>query len=136
MPISSCLKISFRSNHINPNIKFNITLDEHTTSYCFDQLNHEYECEFFDEDLLHVLRLELLGKEQWIDQSPDFLVQVTRVELDYVDITKFFCWKLLPYQTQHGLDTFCEYLGMDGVVTFDFQSPVYKWLKSNYVWYT
>ena len=135
MAIHSCLKINFSSNYINPNIGFRIKLDDHVQSYWFNQVDHEYVCELIDEDQSHVLTLELLGKQQFFESNENFMVQVKQVELDYVDITKFFCWTLLPYQTKHGTTTFCEYMGDDGTVTFGFQSPIYQWLKKNYTWY-
>jgi hypothetical protein len=136
MSIRSCLKLSFCSNYINPDIKFDISLDGYKQTYCFDQQQHEYICEFDDNQESHVFTLTLVNKEKHIDQMEDFLVHITQVELDYVDITKFFCWQQLLYQTNYNDTTFCECMGADGTVTFEFQSPVYQWLKSNYKWYT
>lgn len=136
MSIRSCLKLAFCSNYINPDIGFDIEFDGQTQSYHFDQLQHTYICEFDDENELHNLKLTLLNKEKYIDTMEDFLVTITQVELDYADITKFFCWQQLPYRTNYEDTTFCECMGADGTVTFEFQSPAYRWLKANYIRYT
>jgi hypothetical protein len=100
--------------------------------------------QFNDEnETRHVLEFELMGKMPWhtqIDNNgniiQDCLVHVYDIKFDDISIDELM-FKLAKYHHDFNgtkeavVDSFFGELGCNGIVRFEFDSPVYIWLLEN-----
>ena len=100
--------------------------------------------QFNDEnETRHVLEFELMGKMPWhtqIDNNgniiQDCLVQIYDIKFDDISIDELM-FKLAKYHHDFNgtkeavVDSFFGELGCNGIVRFEFDSPVYIWLLEN-----
>ena len=100
-----------------------------------------HELEDTDLDQQRTLQLSMFGKTQdhtIIDDlgniTKDSAVLISMVTIDDIDVTDIFCMGPRCYShnnNEHGsdfiLDEFYGYIGQNGIVTWQFELPIYKW---------
>ena len=115
---------------------------------CLYQNNHVKESYHFshdlsDEDGEHELKIVLKGKTDdhtVIDEqgniTKDALISISNIQIDEIDVTQIF-YKQTQYHhdfngTQAPTQTkFYKYMGCNGIVSFQFSTPIYLWLLEN-----
>ena len=101
---------------------------------------HEVE----DQEARHLLEFEMLNKSDqhtpWDSQGQilgDCQLQIEKMSFDGIELTQIFSRNsqyLHSYNDPNGevvTDQFYEIMGCNGVVRFEFETPVYLWLLEN-----
>ncbi len=138
-------KLKFRIKSTGESLGAKITFDGHVIhnglvgSETID-INHEFDD---DTETSHRLEIELSGKESRhtvIDSAgtilQDSLLRIWDFELDDIALKHLFYERCEYHHDTNGQSTlekhqFWGEMGCNGVVIFDFGSPVYLWLLEN-----
>jgi hypothetical protein len=141
------LRISYHSSQTAEDITFEIRLDGTVLSH--HVLDGEQHCMMHDvqdqdQHTIKTIELELSGKTAHhtsIDHdgniTRDCAVLIDSISLDGIDLTEMFCTGRCCYRHDHNgsgdsiLDQFYGYMGQNGIVTWQFELPIYKWFLQN-----
>ncbi len=96
-----------------------------------------------DDDGEHELRIVMLGKTSEhtkIDEAgnivKDATLQISNVVIDDIDVNQLFLEKCVYTHNFNGTqpeiaDTFHGVAGCNGIISFEFSTPIYLWLLEN-----
>lgn len=120
---------------------------------CLDDtvlLNHQHvteKIEFWhdirDDDGQHTLSIEIFGKttdHTKVDEQGniirDAVLQISGVTIDGIDVHQLFLDRCKYTHDFNGtqatvIDTFHGAAGCNGIITFEFSTPIYLWLLEN-----
>lgn len=104
------------------------------------------EATVLDQPASHVLRVVMSGKthqhtvvEADGSVSSDSSILISRLEFEDIDMMPVFCQGLTCYQHNHNdpnrpveLDEFYGYIGCNGVVDIEFDTPIYLWFNKHF----
>ena len=108
--------------------------------------SHIYRYEFDDSDIpqTKIIELRMWGKNHHHTQIDndgniisDSAILTPKILLEQIDVTELWCQGLACYRhnnngsSQEILDEYYGYMGHNGVVTWSFSVPLYKWFLSH-----
>jgi hypothetical protein len=136
--------ISLEANSNAPGLRLKFRFDNVLiqTMELTDEPQHLYH-EFDDVAASHRLEIELSNKlpehtkiDQYGEIIEDALVQIKKIAISDIELGQVFYGQSLYFHDHNGsskpvVGQFYEKMGCNGVVRFDFSSPVYSWLIEN-----
>jgi len=141
-------KLSFDiiSSRICPTVGVTVLFDNKVVKQiqCDKLEPYSIEIECLDQEQEHVLEIQLNGKKHSYDDNIiELMVFINNFCVDFVELDRFLIsWEMLKYHHNENTDIptvvqpFDGGMGFDGNVYFNFTSPIYSWLKTNYRHYT
>lgn len=107
---------------------------------------HLIELMLPDDRATHVLRIAMTGKTHNHTVMAnngsilsDASMLVTRLEFEDIDMMPVFCQGMACYTHSHNdllrpaeLDEFYGYIGCNGVVDIEFETPIYLWFNKHF----
>lgn len=91
-----------------------------------------------DNTVLRSISIEMSGKKDHhtiLDEQGDIVsdhyVIIENITFDEIDVTDFYCNGTRCYKHNNGfVDEFYGFVGVNGTITIDFYTPLWKWFNS------
>lgn len=132
--------ITFNTNESSEEIEFvaklnNTVLDTWTASKGIKHL--AFQIEDTDHDTVQCISIEMSGKTDQhteLDDQGNILYDhytvIKNITFDDIDVTDQYCEGNPCYTHGNKVDEFYGFIGVNGIVCFEFSTPLWKWFLS------
>jgi len=133
--------VTFSTNQSSDEIIFALNLDDVTIETWTAEHGKKtvaFQVDDTDETASRIISIEMSGKKDHhteLDNDGniinDHFTEIENITFDQIDVTDQYCQGNRCYTHQNGhTDEFYGFVGINGVVCFDFYTPLWKWFDS------